>query len=293
MESKNGNGSKELALVSKLSQPDTDVLKLDLSQNLEGSLKLLTSLVKSKKLGEKVTTPEIALGYYIKSKELGLPFMSSVDHMFNVGGTTNIDVHLMRAMVLRAGVVTWKEVYNFAPLYKYIDSTGQLIATGFNTSCLPDTYELVQGDNKEEMKADSERIKGIGRTPVAKRADVINLSEGMSVINRGTEYEFNRLIKFSNGQEHIITENGKFTLGEAFYAGLHTNKKGEISMSSPWLVYPRNMLEHRAWTFGCRKIADDITFGIMERSEYLDTQKIDYTIDDGKPTVINSESTSK
>lgn len=287
------DSSTELALANPLSNREVDVLKLDFSNDMTGSLELLTSLVKSKKLGAKVNTPEVALGYYIKSKELGLPFISSIDHMFDVGGKTNIDVHLMRAMVLRAGVVYWETINNFAPLYKYIDGTGTVIAVGFDDECLPDTYEVAKGNTLIEKTDDANRIKSIGNTPLAKKVHTVEYSQGKSIINRGTRYKFTRIIMLADGTSRTLTEMGEFTVAEAIDAGLHLKKDGSVSFDSPWLKYPRNMLEHRAWTFGCRKIADDITFGLMERTEYLDMNKINYAIEEGKAVVSDAASVPK
>ena len=269
----------ELALVQKLEKPNSDVLQLDFINNSEKSIEVLTKLVGSKKLG-KVVKVEEAIAYYVKAKELGLPFISSIDHMFDVSGKTNVDVHIMRAMVLRAGVVRWEEVYNYAPLYKYIDSTNQVIATGIDDSCLPNTYEVPKGKNEEELKNDVSRIKSIGKTPIFKALDRVSVPElNSTVINYATKYKFVRQIKLADNKLYEITEYGEFSMAEAIYAGLA--KK----VDSAWFKYTRNMLEHRAWTFGARKIADDILFGLLERTEYLDMNHIDYDIQDGRVEV--------
>jgi hypothetical protein len=248
-------------------------------------MQLLTKLVASKKLG-KIVTVEEAIAYYVKSKELGLPFISSMDHMFNISGKTNVDVHLMRAMVLRAGVIHWEEVYNNIPLYKYIDDTNKVIATGINEECLPNIYEAPKGKDADELKADVNRIKGLGKTPVFKTMDKIIISDELSpIFNYATRYKFFRQRKFPDGKIYTITEYGEFSIKEAIYAGLHLDKSGNINVRSPWLIYHRNMLEHRAWTFGARKIADDILFGLLEQTEYLDMEKIPYDIQDGKVVV--------
>ena len=78
MKDENDN-SKQLVL-SQQPVSNLDVLDLDLKNNTEGAMEVLTKIVASKKY-DKLTTPEVALSYYLKSKELGLPFMSSIDHM--------------------------------------------------------------------------------------------------------------------------------------------------------------------------------------------------------------------
>jgi hypothetical protein len=280
--------NKGLALVQKLTAGTPDVLNLDLRNNLEQSLTVLTNIVKSKTLG-KINTVEGALSYYVKAKELGIPFISSVDHMFDVGGKTNVDVHLMRAMVLRAGVIHWEEIYNYAPLYKYADSTNRVVATGINEDCLPDVFELPKGNSTQELAEDVARIKSIGKTPVFKTMDVIPITATISKFNYATKYRFTRYMKLPNGTEKELVEYGEFTLRDAVTAGLHLFKDGNVNTDSPWLIYLRNMLEHRAWTFGGRKIADDILFGLLERTEYLDMEKTPYTIEEGRVTIIQGD----
>lgn len=285
-----------------LATPTTDVLNLDLSNNYEESLAVLTNIVASKKFKD-IPTVNDAVAYYVKSKELGLPFISSLDHMFMIGGKTNIDVHLMRALVLKAGCVYWEEVHNYQPLYKYIDRTGYVVAIDFDDSCLPFGYTLVDEPNVEAIEAKMVELESIGKVPVFKQVDMVTYAYDpvpgsketipRSHINYGTKYKFERNIPFTTSTSKIITEYGVFTFRDAVNAGLLAKKNGEVNLDSNWLKYMRNMLEHRSWTFGCRKIADDITFGLMERTEYLDSSKTDYTIEDGRAVVIESKSSDK
>ena len=284
----NKSNNNDLAVVSKLTTPVPDVLNLNIRDNLQQSMEILTNMIKNKTLG-KINTPEGALGYYVKTKELGLPFVSSVDHFVEVSGKTSLDVHLMRAMVLRAGVIHWEIIYNNSPLYKYIDSTGAIIATSVDDSCLPDIYEEPKGNNSEELAKDVNRIKSIAKTPVFKTIDKIRIDEGSVIFNYATKYKFTRYFKFPNGVEKELIEFGEFSIKEAVTAGLHLFKDGSVNYNSPWLSYHRNMLEHRAWTFGARKIADDILFGLLETTELYDINKIDYTIEEGRAKVVQED----
>jgi hypothetical protein len=206
--------------------------------------------------------------------------------MFDVGDKTSIDVHLMRAMVLRAGVIHWEEIYNFAPLYKYKDSTGAVVGTGVNTDCLPDIYELPKGNTNEELGNDVKRIKDIGKFPIFKSVDVVKITDTNTFFNYATKYKFTRQMVMPDKTIVSIIEYGEFSLYEAIVAKLPYLKGGAINWDSPWFCFTRNMLEHRSWTFGARKIADDILFGLLERTEALDMEKIPYTIEDGKVVVV-------
>lgn len=267
----------EQSLVRVIEPQISDVMNLDLGLGFDQSMKILTSLVKSKKVKD-ANTPETALAYYIKAKELGVPFMNSLDHMFDINGKTGLDVHLMRALVLKAGNVYWEEIYNNVPLYKYIDSAAQIIAAGYDESCLPEGYQRLIGNNKDEQKADYVRIEAMGDIAVIKKPEMIPVYGNVSVFNYSTKYKFTRLIRLIDNSIVTITEHGEFSIKEAIAAGLHLKKDGTVSLQSPWIVYHRNMLEHRAWTFGARKIADDILMGCLERTELLDMNHIPYSI---------------
>lgn len=279
--------NSEIAVISKIGVSTPDVLNLDLT-NTKQTAEILTNLIKSKTLG-KVNTVEGAIGYYVKAKELGLPFISGIDHFFDIGGKTSLDVHAMRALVLKAGVIHWEEIYNNSPLYKYIDSAKQTIATGIDSTCLPDIFEVPKGATEVELEQDVKRIKSIGKAPVFKMMERVAVTKDVSVFNYATKYKFTRYIKFPNGTEKELIEYGEFSIKEAIMAGLHLKKDGSVSLESPWIKYPRNMLEHRAWTFGARKIADDILFGMLERTEALDMAKVPYTVDEGGVHVTSDD----
>jgi len=263
-----------------LRNAETDVLNLDLNEGFDQSMQILTKLVSSHKLN-KVNSPEQALSMYLKTKELGLPFINGLDHIFEIGGKIGVDIHVLRAKVLRAGVIHWKLIDDFAPLYKYIDGTS-VVAIETKDSYLPDTYEVIKGNTEEELRADRKRIKSIGKVPVFKQANIIILdSQGKyRYLDRKITYLFTRSIKIG-GKDKILEEIGTFSLHDAIDGGLHLRKDGSVNVDSPWIKYQRNQLEHRAWAFGVRKIADDIVLGLYEVSELYDYNKIEYTVEDG------------
>ena len=277
MKDEQTNKEQSMVLVQQ-----SDVLNLDLTRDYKNGIEILMNLVKSKKLKDDINTPEAAAVYYIKSKELGVPFINALDHMFTTGGKTSLDVHLMRALVLKAGTIHWEEMYNNVPLYKYIDSTGNIIATGNDESCLPYGFAMVTGNTTEELKADVTRIRSINHEPVFKKADKIDVytlnNSTFSMFNYATRYKFTRIMRMVDGSIKTLVEYGEFSIREAINAGLHLKKDGTVNVDSPWLIYHRNMLESRSWTFGARKIADDILLGALERTEMLDIQKSSYTL---------------
>lgn len=286
MKSENDNSNVKSLQVIK--EPDFNVLQLDINGNLDKSLEVLTKLVQSKALKDKVVSVENALGLYVKTKELGLPFMAGVDHIIEINGKYALDVHAMRALVLKAGIIHWELVHDNVPLYKYIDSTKTVVARGVDDSCLPYGYEVPKGSNVQAMTEDTVRIKSIGFQPVFKVVDkIVYGANGEFLINYVTKYKFTRTI----GKKEQV-EYGEFSNFDAIVAGLHLKKDNTINEKSPWLIYNQNQREHRAWTFGVRKIADDILFGLMETSELYDLNKKDYTIEDGNAVLIEEEISS-
>jgi len=268
-----------------LRNAETDVLNLNLTDRFDDSMVILAKLVSSHKLN-KVNSVEQALSMYLKTKELGIPFINGLDHIFEIGGKIGVDIHILRAKVLKAGVIYWELVDDFAPLYKYMDSTS-VVAIETDDSHLPYGYEVMKGNTEDELKADRSRIKSVGKIPVFKKPNIITLdAEGkLKYIDRKTTYKFTRSINIGK-EEKTLVEYGTFSLHEALDGKLHLKKDGTINVDSPWIKYQRNQLEHRPWAFGVRKIADDIVLGLYEISELYDTNKVEYTIEDGQAVTI-------
>ena len=273
MKKEESGSSTEL---QKLTSPNIDVLNFDITNNLKGTLEVLTKLVASKALKDKVITPENALGLYVKTKELGLPFMAGIDHIIEINGKLGLDVHAMRALVLRAGTIHWEIIHDNVPLYKYIDKTGTVIARGVDDTCLPTLFEVPKGKTEQELAQDVKRIESIGKYPVFANMEKVFYTESHYFFNYTTRYKFTR--KVANKE---LVEYGEFTNTDFVIAGLHLKRDNNVNMDSPWIKYNKNMREHRAWTFGARKIADDILFGLLETTELYDINHVDYTIEDG------------
>lgn len=263
-----------------------DVLDLDI-KDTEATMKILTNLVASHKLN-KVSTPTEALSMYIKTKELGIPFVNSLDHMYEIGGKLGVDVHILRALVLRAGVIHWELIDDYAPLYKYIDNTNMIVTSATSDSHLPDTCIVVKGNNNEEMKTHKDAIVSMGKVPVFKLLDKIVLdSDGKyQYINRVVKYKFTRVLVLGNETKTLV-EYGTFSVRDFYEAGLHLRRDGTLNVDSPYIKYQRNQLEQRAWTLGARKIGDDILQGTYTASELFDMNKMNYKVEDGNAVLID------
>ena len=65
----------------------------------------LKSVMSSDKCG--IKTIQDGLAIYSRAKELGLPFTSCIEHLGVINGKTTLDVHLIKALLLKAAI-TWE-----------------------------------------------------------------------------------------------------------------------------------------------------------------------------------------
>jgi len=247
------------------STPTNVLASIDLVNNRDAAMIIFKDIVASGKMN--VTTTAEVMAMYIKSQELGIPFMTASDHMHMVNGKAGVDIHILRAKLLKAGCILWELEHDYSPLYEYKDNTGALIGTHFTDDELLEMYELPKGSTPAELKADATRITSIGNTPVFKVPSYIQLTP------------------------EFLIEYGRFSTADMVTASLHCKRNGEISWDSPHIKYERVMQEHRAWTFGGRKIGADIILGLYETKEMYDMTNTNYDVDDqGTATIINDES---
>ena len=200
----------------------------------------------------------------------------------NVNGKTGVDIHIIKALLLKAGV-TWKIIKDYTPLYEYTDSINV-----YEEDKLPEYaikckskkeadekiakdnsddhiyvypvkfYRDVQGNIYRDYQLDSLRF-GIA----VNKQQIMELSKANKIavyripavpIDYVTEYEIYRTI---NGKE--VTARGRFTKLEAQAADLFTK--------DTYNKYARILISHRAFTYAAREIASDIIMGVMETTE--------------------------
>ncbi len=268
-----------------LSKPQ-NVLPIDVVNDREAAMLIFKDLIASGKMN--VKTPSEALAMYIKSQELGLPFITATDHMHMINGKAGVDIHVLRAMVLTAGGIYWETIQDYQPLYEYKDNTGATIAIGYSDDCLPDSFDIPKGKDPDELKHSAINIKNKGNIPVFKSISYVDMGDNIKRINYGTIIKFERIITMSDNTKRTIVEYGKFTTKDMVVAGLHLRKNGEVNYSSPHLLYENVLQEHRSWTFGARKIAADILMGLYEIKELYDMTDVKYNVDDtGSATLID------
>lgn len=243
----------------------------------------LTKIMRSDKGGIKSVNDGLAI--LMRAQDLQLPFSTCIEHIHVINGKTGVDIHIVKALLLRAGC-TWRCLKDYQPLYEYTDSINVYIDGSF-----PD-YVIRCKDQKEaDEKTKADATSGINDNlyvyPVKWYKDfngnvykdyqlntkqfgiAINRQQVAEISKNGkipvyripnkavdfiTEYEITRKI---NGKE--MTSTGKFSYSEAVQA--------EMLEKDTYKKYPRILIGHRAFTLAARDIASDIIFGVMETTE--------------------------
>ena len=221
------------------------------------------------------------LSVLARAQDLQLPFTTCIEHIHVINGKTGIDVHIIKSLLSRAGVV-WECTKDYAPQYQYTDGN-----TIYNETQLPEYcvkcrtskeaeekttndivgvypvawYTDLKGNVYNEFQINDKCIKAINRTQALKYAQ-----EGKFPIMRiaaqpidfVTEYKFTRY-KMINGKEREVTAISHYSYTEAQAAGLFDK--------DTYKKYPRILISHRAFTLGARDIAPDAIMGCQETTE--------------------------
>ena len=237
-------------------------------------------LVRSDKGGVKTVNDALAIA--MRAQALNLPFGTALDHIHVINGKTGVDIHIIKALLLKAGC-TWKCVSNYKPIYEYTDGINI-----YNDGLFPDYVKRCNNkkDAEELAKADTEReycyvypvkwyqdFNGIiykdyqlnsnQYTIVNNKQQAIEVTKAGKVpvyriasqpIDYIFEYEFNRNVL---GKD--MTVNSSYSYTEAVKAGMMEK--------DVWKKYSKIMISHRAFTYGAREIASDVIMGCMETTE--------------------------
>jgi hypothetical protein len=274
---------KEAKAASKLKDVGTDIvyktpkeLKEVLRfQSYNEFWDFMTKIAKSKVVN--VDSPEDALAAFTKLSELGVPWANGMDHLFKIGSKTGTGFHIINGLALKpSNNIQFKVIKDAEIVYNYIGRDGDKLIT-LKEEDLPTNYKVV---SPVESQVTKDKLKAEGYYLVLKQPEVVFTYEIDKVkipfINKETIIEFTRTIKLGN----VVTELksiGKFTNRMAYEAGIMTDSRtGVPLLDKPWFKYNDNQLYIRAYTFGVKRIADDILNGIYEVSELLDAYNIPY-----------------
>lgn len=253
------------------------------NEQLAAAIAFLDKIMRSDKGGIKSVNDGLAI--LMRAKDLNMPFSTAIEHIHVINGKTGVDIHVIKALLLRAGV-TWRCINNYSPLYEYTDGINVYIDGKF-----PDFVERCKSVKEANEKRIADEKNGITNEtvyiyPVSWYSDfsgniyksynltnkfevAVNRQHADSIIKSGkipiyrianqpvdyiTKYEFTRII---NG--NTITAIGEFTYSEAQIAKLFEK--------DTYAKYPKILISHRAFTYGARDIASDVIMGCMETTE--------------------------
>lgn len=238
----------------------------------------LKSIIQSDKCGLKSMADGLAI--YSRAQDLGLPFTSSIEHIGAINGKTVIDVHLIKALLLKAAI-TWECTKDYVALYEYTDGNNVYIDGKIPDYCKRFT------NRKDAMEfTTKEDGNGIGIYPVRYYQDYkgsiykeyqMNSSFGISInaesaakiqqegkipvfrvasvpVDYIVEYKFTRRI-----DNRIIEAISHFSYNDAVVAGLLSK--------DTYAKYGRILIGHRAFTYGARDIGADVLLGCQETTE--------------------------
>jgi len=239
----------------------------------------LKKIIASDKGGIKSINEGLAI--LMRAQDLRLPFSTCIEHIHVINGKTGVDVHIVKALLSRAGIV-WETTKDYVPQYKYTDGNSIFDETQLPQYCVKcrtkaeaesktndefigvyplKYYKDLKGNIYNEFQVSDKCVKCINKVQAMKVAQ-----EGQFPVVRCqaiptdyvTEYKFTRFQKIYGKivETHAI---GHFSYNEANQADLFTK--------DTFKKYTRIMIGHRAYMYGARDIASDILMGVMSDDE--------------------------
>lgn len=271
------------SIIKHETQTSINSLNLFDKEQLAAAEFFLNKVMRSKKGG--FSTVEEGLSILMRANDLGLPFSSCIEHIHVINNKTGVDIHIIKALLLRAGC-TWRCLKDYQPLYEYTDGFSTYIDGSF-----PEFVVRCNNQKDAEDKRAKDEEKGISDNvyvyPVRWYKDfngnlykdyqlntkqfgiAVNKQQVNAIAKEGkipvyrvpnnpvdyvTEYEITRVVKGTK-----TTAIGHFSYSEALQA--------EMFEKDNYKKYPRVMIGHRAFTLAARDIASDVLFGVMETTE--------------------------
>ena len=291
-ETSNGSNSRTLAVRPTERNAGLSTLNLLDEKQLAAAEVFITKVMRSNKSG--ITSKEDGLAVLMRAQDLQLPFSTCIEHIHVINGKTGVDVHIIKSLLSRAGVV-WECTKDYTPQYQYTDGN-----TVFLETQLPQYCVKCRTPKEAEEKTNDETV---GVYPVKWYTDLkgnvynqfqvsdkcvvaINKLQAIKFANEGkfpviriaaqpidyvTEYKFTRY-KMINGKEREVTTLSHFSFSEA--------QAAELFSKDTYKKYTRILIGHRAFTLGARDIAPDAIMGCMETTELKIVNGKDLSSDD-------------
>ena len=275
------DGGSSRALTARHTEPNTSLAVINLldEKQLAAAEIFLKKFMSSEKGGIKSVADGLSI--LARAQDLQLPFTTCIEHIHVINGKTGIDVHIIKSLLSRAGVV-WKCTKDYTPQYQYTDGNTIYLETQLPDYCVKcrtakeavdatkdDTVGVypvqwftdLKGNVYNEFQVSEKCVKAINKAHALKLAGegkfpVIRIPA--QPIDYVTEYEFKRY-RMINGKEREITAISHYSFSEA--------QNAELFSKDTYKKYARIMIGHRAFVLGARDIANDVLMGCMETTE--------------------------
>lgn len=275
------NGVSSRALTTRHNEQGAGLTVVNLldEKQLASAELFLKKFMSSEKGGIKSIADGLSI--LARAQDLQLPFTTCIEHIHVINGKTGIDVHIVKSLLSRAGIV-WKCTKDYVPQYQYTDGNTIYLETQLPQYCVKcrtskeaveatkdetvgvypvHWYADLKGNMYNEFEISDKCVKAVNRQHALKIA-----SEGKFPVLRipaqpidfVTEYEFTRRYMI-NGKEVITTATSHFSFTEA--------QTAKLFEKDTYVKYARIMIGHRAFVLGARDIANDILMGCMETTE--------------------------
>lgn len=280
--------------ITKHSNINTSLAKINLLDNIQlaNAEAFLKRFMSSEKGGIKTLADGIAI--LARAQDLNLPFTTCIEHIHVINGKTGIDVHIIKSLLSRAGVV-WECTKDYAPQYQYTDGNTIYLETQLPDYCVKcrtskeaedatkddvvgvypvQWFTDLKGNVYNEFQVSDKCVKAINKAHALKVAQegkfpVIRIPA--KPVDYVTEYKFTRA-RIINGKEVVSTCTSHFSYSEA--------NEAEMFKKDTYLKYARVMIGHRAFSLGARDIASDLLMGCMETTELKQVVGVGITDDD-------------
>lgn len=275
------NDGSSRALTARHTEVNAGLSKINLldEKQLASAEIFLKKFMSSEKGGIKSIADGLSI--IARSQDLQLPFTTCIEHIHVINGKTGIDIHIIKSLLSRAGVV-WECTKDYTPQYQYTDGNTIYIETQLPDYCVKcrtakeaedatkddsvgvypvQWFTDLKGNVYNEFQVSDKCVKAINKAHALKVA-----SEGKFPVIRipakpidyVTEYKFTRR-RLINSTEVVTTAISHFSYTEAQEADFFTK--------DTYKKYPRIMIGHRAFVLGARDIASDLLMGCMETTE--------------------------
>ena len=275
------DGGNSRALTARHTEPNTGLAVINLldEKQLAAAEIFLKKFMSSEKGGIKSVADGLSI--LARAQDLQLPFTTCIEHIHVINGKTGIDVHIIKSLLSRAGVV-WKCTKDYTPQYQYTDGNTIYLETQLPDYCVKcrtakeaidatkdnavgvypvQWFTDLKGNVYNEFQVSEKCVKALNKAHALKLAGegkfpVIRVPA--QPIDYVTEYEFKRY-RMINGKEREITAISHYSFSEA--------QNAELFSKDTYKKYARIMIGHRAFVLGARDIANDLLMGCMETTE--------------------------